>query len=138
MQCTRRRKTKSDVNTAHGDECVLSAMTESMRITSMRVMEKDDYQHVIRKKRIQVALMQPTADKSQKFEQQMHSKGCGLVALIVSQTSLGINGIAVKRKPTLLCDIQTNERWASNQGAKKAETTYVVIMYNKKECMTRQ
>ena len=29
----------------------------------MMVMEKDDYQHVIRRKRIQVALMQPTADK---------------------------------------------------------------------------
>ena len=44
MQCTRRRKTKSDVNTAHGDECVLSAMIESMRITSMMVMKKDDHQ----------------------------------------------------------------------------------------------
>ena len=52
MQCTRRRKTKSNVNTAHGNECVLSAMIESMRITSMMVMKKDDYQHVIRKKRI--------------------------------------------------------------------------------------
>ena len=50
MQCTRRRKTKSDVNTAYGDECVLSAMIESMRITSMMVMKKDDYQHVVRKK----------------------------------------------------------------------------------------
>ena len=67
MQCTRRRKTKSDVNTAHGDECVLSAMIQSMRITSMMVMEKDDYQHVIRKKRIQVALMQPTAQKEVKL-----------------------------------------------------------------------
>ena len=60
------------------------------------------------------------------------------MALIVSQTSLGIDGIAVKRKPTLPCDIQRNERWASNQRAKEAETTYVVIMYKKKECMTRQ
>ena len=67
MQCTRRRKTKSDVNTAHGDECVLSAKIESMRITSMMLMEKDDYQHVIRKKRIQVALMQPTSDKKVKL-----------------------------------------------------------------------
>ena len=67
MQCTRRPKTKSDVNTAHGDECVLSAMIQSMRITSMMVMEKDDYQHVIRKKRIQVALMQPTAHKEVKL-----------------------------------------------------------------------
>ena len=63
MQCTRRRKTKSDVHTAHNDECVVSAMTESMRITSTMVMEKDDYQHVIRKKRIHVALMHPTANK---------------------------------------------------------------------------
>ena len=67
MQCTRRHKTKSDVNTAHGDVCLLSAMIESMRITSMMVMEKDDYQHVVRKKRIQVALMQPTADKEVKL-----------------------------------------------------------------------
>ena len=67
MQCTRRRKTKKDVNTAHGDECVLRAMIESMRITSMMVMEKDDYQHVIRKTRIHVALMQPTADKEVKL-----------------------------------------------------------------------
>ena len=67
MQCRRRRKTKSDVNTAHGDECVLSTMMDSMRITSMMVMKKDDYQHVIRKKRIQVALMQPTADKEVKL-----------------------------------------------------------------------
>ena len=33
----------------------------------MMVMKKDDYQHVIRKKRIQVALMQPVADKEVKF-----------------------------------------------------------------------
>ena len=50
MQCTRRRKTKSDVNPVHGHECVLSAMIDSMRITSMMVMEKHDYQHVIRRK----------------------------------------------------------------------------------------
>ena len=43
MQCTRPYKTKSDVNTAHGDECVFSAMIESMRVTSMMVMKKDDY-----------------------------------------------------------------------------------------------
>ena len=55
MQCTRRHKTKNDVNTAHGDECVLSAMRESMRIMSMMAMETNGYQHVIRKKRIQVA-----------------------------------------------------------------------------------
>ena len=67
MQCTRRRKTKSNVNTAHGNQCVLSAMIESMRITSMMVMKKDDYKHVIQKKRIQVALMQPVADKEVKF-----------------------------------------------------------------------
>ena len=52
MQCTRRRKTKSDVNMAHGDEGILNAMIESMRIESMMVMEKDNYQHVILKKRI--------------------------------------------------------------------------------------
>ena len=67
MQCTRRHKTKSDVTTAHGDECVSSAMIESMWITSMMVMEKDDYQHVVRKKRMQVALTQTTADKEVKL-----------------------------------------------------------------------
>ena len=71
--------------------------------------------------------MQPVADKEVKFNdgrKNLNNKCIGsLVALIVSQTSLGIDGIAVKRKPTLPCDIQRNEQWASNQGAEEAQTT---------------
>ena len=33
----------------------------------MMVMKKDDHPHVIQKKRIQVALMQPVAEKEVKF-----------------------------------------------------------------------
>ena len=67
MQCTRGRKKKRNVNTAHGDECVLSAMIESIRIISMMVMKKYDSKYVIQKKRVHVALMQPVADKEVKF-----------------------------------------------------------------------
>ena len=67
MQCTRGRKTKSNVNTAHGDDCVLSAMIESIRRMSMIVMRKEHFEYVIQKKQIQVALMQPVADKEAKF-----------------------------------------------------------------------